>query len=61
MLSQRTPEIQINGGLKPNEFIVDLLDLKPGSSYNLEAVLGTPVGTVTSSTRAVRHCPRPCS
>jgi hypothetical protein len=50
VLSQRTPEIQINGGLKPNEFIVDLLDLQPGSSYNLEAVLGTPAGTVTSST-----------
>jgi len=49
VLSQRTPEIQINSGLKPNEVIVDLLDLKPGSSYNLEAVLGTPAGSVTST------------
>ena len=49
VLSQRTPEIQIRAGLKPNEVIVDLLDLKPGSSYNLEAVLGTPAGTVTST------------
>jgi hypothetical protein len=50
VLDMRTPDIQINGGLKPNEVIVDLLDLQPGSSYNLEAVLGTPAGTVTSST-----------
>jgi hypothetical protein len=49
VLSQRTPEIEVNGALKPNEVIVDLLDLKPGSSYNLEAVLGTPAGTVTST------------
>jgi hypothetical protein len=49
VLGMRTPEIQINSGLKPNEMIVDLLDLQPGSSYNLQAVLGTPGGTVTSS------------
>ena len=49
VLAMRTPDIQVNSGLKPNEIIVDLLDLKPGSSYNLEAVLGTPAGTVTST------------
>ncbi len=49
VLNMRTADIQVNTGLKPNEFIVDLLDLKPGSSYNLQAVLGTPAGTLTSS------------
>jgi Ca2+-binding RTX toxin-like protein len=50
VLDLRTPEVEVNASLKPNEMIVDLLDLQPGSSYNLQAVLGTPTGTVTSST-----------
>ena len=50
LLGQRTSEVQLSAGLKPNEVIVDLLDLQPGSSYNLQAVLGTPAGTVVSST-----------
>jgi Ca2+-binding RTX toxin-like protein len=50
LLDQRTPDVQVNGGLKPNEVIIDLLDLEPGSSYNLQAIFGTPVGTVSSTT-----------
>ena len=49
VLDMRTPDVQINSGLKPNEVIVDLLDLQPGSSYNLQAILGTPAGTVTTN------------
>src|SRR5688500_3782998 len=50
LLNQQTPAIEVNAGMKPNEVIVDLLDLQPGSSYNLQAVLGTPMGTIVSST-----------
>jgi Ca2+-binding RTX toxin-like protein len=49
VLNQRTSDVQVNAGLKPNEVIVDLLDLEPGSSYNVQAVLGTPTGTVMST------------
>jgi Ca2+-binding RTX toxin-like protein len=49
VLDMRTPDIQLNSGLRPNEVIVDLLDLQPGSSYNLQAILGTPLGTVTTT------------
>ena len=49
VVDMRTPDIQLNSGLKPNEVIVDLLDLQPGSSYNLQAILGTPLGTIATS------------
>jgi hypothetical protein len=49
LLNQRTTGVEVNAGLKPNEVIIDLLDLEPGSSYNLQAILGTPMGTVASS------------
>jgi hypothetical protein len=49
VLDMRTPEVEVNSGLKPNEVIIDLLDLEPGGSYDLQAILGTPVGTVVSS------------
>jgi hypothetical protein len=49
VLDMRTPDIEVNSGLKPNEVIVDLLDLQPGSSYNLQAILGTPHGTIATS------------
>ena len=45
LLNQRTPDVQVNAGLKPNEVIIDLVDLKPGSSYDLQAILGSPLGT----------------
>ena len=58
--SQRTPEIQINTGLKPNEVIVDLLDLQPGSSYNLRRFSARRSGPVISSSVPFARR-RPCS
>jgi hypothetical protein len=49
VLNQQTPNVQVNAGLKPKEVIIDLLDLQPGSSYTLQGILGTPFGTVASS------------
>lgn len=49
VLNQQTPNVEVRAGLKPNEVIIDLLDLEPGSSYDLQAILGTPLGTVASS------------
>jgi Ca2+-binding RTX toxin-like protein len=49
VLDQRTPNVQVGAGLKPNEVVIDLLHLQPGSSYSLQGILGTPVGTVASS------------
>jgi hypothetical protein len=49
VLDQRTPELQLTGGLQPSQIVIDLVDLEPGSSYSLEGVLGTPLGSVTSA------------
>jgi Ca2+-binding RTX toxin-like protein len=51
VLDLRTPDLQLDGSLQPRDFVVDLLDLQPGSSYHLQAVAGTPAGTVVSSTQ----------
>jgi len=50
VLDLRTPDVQVSGGLKPNEVVIDLLDLEPGSSYNVQLFAATPAGTVTSTT-----------
>src|SRR5688572_7705590 len=50
VLDLRTPDVQVNAGLQPNEVVIDLLDLEPGSSYDVQAVAATPAGTVTSTT-----------
>jgi len=49
VLNQQTPNVEVNAGLKPSEVIIDLTDLNPGSSYTLQGILGTPFGTVASS------------
>jgi Ca2+-binding RTX toxin-like protein len=50
LLDQRTADVEVRAGASPDELIVDLLDLEPGSSYNLQGILGTPLGTATSTT-----------
>lgn len=50
VLNQRTPAITLTGSLQPTDVIEDLLDLEPGSSYNVQLVLESPAGTVTGST-----------
>lgn len=50
VLDMRTPTVQLNGSAQPTEVVVDLLDLEPGSSYNVQLVMDTPLGPVTTST-----------
>jgi Ca2+-binding RTX toxin-like protein len=50
VLDQRTPNITLGAGLNPADVIEDLLDLQPGSSYNIQAVIETPLGPITSNT-----------
>ena len=50
VLDQRTPSVTLQAGLQPTEVIEDLLDLKPGSSYNIQLVAQTPEGLIGSST-----------
>lgn len=49
VLDQRTPSITLGTGLTPANVLEDLLNLKPGSSYNIQAVIETPLGTIASS------------
>src|SRR5688572_19441969 len=49
VLDQRTPTVEVNGAAGPTKFVEDLLDLQPGSSYNVQFVADTPVGPVTGS------------
>ncbi len=49
VLDQRTPSITLGTGVSPDKVLQDLLNLKPGSSYNIQAVIETPLGTVTSN------------
>ena len=49
LLNQRTANITLGGSLQPSEVVQDLLDLKPGSSYNVQLVTETPLGTVVSN------------
>ena len=48
VLDQRTPSIALTAGTDPTKIVEDLLDLEPGSSYNVQLVVETPAGTVTS-------------
>ena len=50
LLNQRTASITLSGGLTPTQVVQDLLDLNPGSSYNVQLVTETPLGTVVSNT-----------
>jgi Ca2+-binding RTX toxin-like protein len=49
VLDQRTASFTIGAGLEPTKVIEDLLDLEPGSSYNVQLVAETPVGTVATN------------
>jgi hypothetical protein len=49
VLDQSTPTVEVNGGVQPTKFVEDLLDLQPGTSYNVQFVADTPVGPVTGS------------
>jgi Ca2+-binding RTX toxin-like protein len=50
LLNQRTANVTLGGSLSPTQVVQDLLDLKPGSSYNVQLVTETPLGTVVSNT-----------
>ena len=49
VLNQRTASFTLGAGLEPTKVIEDLLDLEPGSSYNVQLVAETPLGTVPSN------------
>ena len=49
VLDQRTPSITLGTGVTPDTVLRDLLNLKPGSSYNIQAVIETPLGTIASN------------
>jgi Ca2+-binding RTX toxin-like protein len=50
VLDQRTPGVEVSGSVAPTKVVEDLLDLAPGSSYHVQAVLDTPAGPVATST-----------
>jgi hypothetical protein len=50
VLDMRTPSVQLNGSAQPSQVVLDLTDLEPGSSYNVQLVLDTPAGPITTST-----------
>ena len=50
VLDQRTASVTIGAGVEPTKIIEDLLDLEPGSSYNVQLVAETPLGTIASNT-----------
>jgi RTX calcium-binding nonapeptide repeat (4 copies) len=49
VLDQRTPSIMLGAGVDPTQVVQDLLDLEPGSSYNVQLVAETPLGTIASN------------
>ena len=49
VLDQRTASITLGADVQPTEIVQDLLDLEPGSSYNIQLVAETPAGTIASS------------
>jgi hypothetical protein len=54
VLGLKSSSISLGAGLDPVQFVTDLVNLEPGSAYDLRLVAETPAGTTQSATAKFR-------